>query len=261
MRPFRPTPEPGAAPYLVAHRGISAKAPENTLAAINRALNAPGIDMIELDVRLSRDEEVIVLHDRTLQRTTTGNGPARSYSLAELKDFDAGSWYHPQFTSERIPTLREVIERVRGQCWLDIEIKSDVFHREPEGLIEQRVLDVVCEAKYEDFVMYSSFDHQLLARLKRLRPGISTSVLYSVYRDFGRLPSKLVGRVNASGFVCAKHELTRAMVRDAHHHNIPLYIYTLNSISQVERIMQLGVQGIISDTADDLVSVVKRKSS
>ena len=80
MRSYKPKPSSGMPPYVVAHRGLSAKAPENTLASFERAANVSGVDMIELDVRLTKDEEVIVLHDRTLQRTSTGNGPARNYS-------------------------------------------------------------------------------------------------------------------------------------------------------------------------------------
>jgi glycerophosphoryl diester phosphodiesterase len=108
MSSYIPNPLPGAPPYIVAHRGISAKAPENTLAAFNLAASVPGIDMVELDVRLTKDEEVIVLHDRTLQRTSTGNGPARNYSLEEIRGLDAGSWFHPMFSEQRIPTLAEI---------------------------------------------------------------------------------------------------------------------------------------------------------
>ncbi len=258
MQPFRSTPASGNPPYIIAHRGISAKVPENTLAAFRLAVETPGVDMIELDVRLSRDEEVIVLHDRTLQRTTTGNGPARNYTLAELKKIDAGSWFHPRFATERIPTLHEVFEVVRERCCVDIEIKSDFLHREPEGLLEQRVLETVKQANAADRVMYSSFDHHLLANVKRMEPNAVTGVIYSIYRDFGRLPSKLVRRAEASVFVCARHELTKTMIRDAHHHGIPLYIYTLNSTTDVQKTMVIGIQGIISDTADDIVRIVKQ---
>lgn len=258
MRPFQPTPALNRSPYVIAHRGISAKAPENTLAAFQRAIQILGIDMIELDVRLSRDEEVIVLHDRTLQRTTTGNGSARNYMLQELKRFDAGSWFHPQFAGERIPTLREILEMVQDKCWIDIEIKSDFLHREQEGLLERRVLETVKYAGVAERVMYSSFNHQLLGNLKRLDPTATTGVIYSIFRDYGRMPSKLTRRVGASVFVCAKHELTRAMVRDAHDHQIPLYVYTLNSTADVRNIMAMGIQGIISDAADDIVRLVKQ---
>ena len=259
MKPFAPAPsEPGSPPYVIAHRGISTQAPENTMAAFALAAGTPGVDMIELDVRLSRDEEVIVLHDRTLQRTTTGNGPARSYTLAELKHFDAGSWFHPRFASERIPTLREVLDAVGSRCWLDIEIKSDMFHSEPEGLLERRVLETVKQAGCSERVMYSSFDHHLIANLKRIEPNAVTAVIYRIYRDFGRLPSKLLRRANASVFVCAKMDLTRAIIRDAHEHGIPMYVYTLNSVQDVQKIMSIGVQGVVSDAAHDVVPVVKQ---
>jgi len=258
MKPITVTPAPGEAPYIVAHRGISAKAPENTIAAFRLAVETPGIDIIELDVRLSRDEEVIVLHDRTLQRTTTGNGAARNYTLAELKQFDAGSWFHPRFSAERIPTLHEVFQTVQDTRWVDIEIKSDFLHREAPGFLERRVLETVKEVGVADRVMYSSFDHRQMANIKRMEPRAITGVIYNVYRDLGRLPSKLTGRVGASLFVCAKHELTRAMIRDAHEHGIPLCIYTLNSVADVQKILSVGIQGIISDNADDIVRIVKQ---
>ncbi len=259
MKPFAPRPlTADTPPYVIAHRGISALAPENTIASFRLAAEIPGVDIIELDVRLTRDEEVIVLHDRTLQRTTTGNGAARGYTLAELKQFDAGSWFHPRFAEERIPTLREVLDVVGTRCWLDIEMKSDLFHREPEGLLERRVLETVKEAGCADRVMYSSFDHHLVANLKRIEPAATTAVIYRIYRDFGRLPSKLLRRAGASVFVCSKMDLNQAIIRDVREHNIPMYVYTLNSLTDVQNIMKIGVQGIISDEASAIVSVVKQ---
>ncbi len=260
MKSFQPKPDPHSPPYVIAHRGISGKAPENTLAAFSLAANTPGIDMIELDVRLSKDEQVIVLHDRTLQRTTTGNGAARKYTLAELKALDAGSWFDRTYSSEKIPTLHEVLEKFGKQCWINIELKSDFLHREPGRLLEQKVLDVVNQCGVHPTVLYSSFDHQLIANVKRLDPEATTGVIYSWYRDFGRMPSKLAGRVNASVFVCAKHELRPSMMRDANQSGIAVYVYTLNSTKDVQKMMALGVHGILSDNADDIVAQVKGKN-
>ncbi len=260
MERFQPRPSRGAAPYVIAHRGISAKAPENTIAAFQRASQVPGIDMIELDVRLSKDEEVIILHDRTLQRTSTGNGVARKYSLSEIRHFDAGSWFHPAFSDQRIPTLEEVLRLAGTQMWIDIEIKSDWYKREPPGLLEAKVLHAVRQCEMNDRVLFSSFDHRLLANLKRLDSSATTGVLYNVYRDFGRLPSTLAGNVGASVFVCAKRELSRRLVEDAHQHDIAVYVYTLNSVSDAEKASAYGVDGIISNNADDIVGVVKRDS-
>ena len=258
MDPFRPIPQPGRRPYVLAHRGISGKAPENTLASFALACETPGIDMIELDVRLSKENEVVVLHDRTLQRTSTGNGVARSYTVAEMKEFDAGSWFNPAFSRERIPTLREVLTLVNRRRWVNIELKSDFFFPEKPELLERRVLETVADLGYEECVMYSSFNHRMVANIKRFNPWAVTGVLYSVGRDFGRMPSKLAGRVGGSVFVCAKREVTKRMLDDARANGIAFYVYTLNSISSVSRMIELGVDGILSDIADNIVQFVKR---
>ena len=257
MRPFHPTPSAGAPPFVIAHRGISAKAPENTLASFSLAIDAPGIDMLELDVRLTKDEEVIVLHDRTLQRTSTGNGAARTYRMSELAQYDAGSWFNPSFRSERIPSLKDVLLLAKPTRWVNIEIKSDPFHGEPRGLLEQRVLDVVDQCGMRESVFFSSFDHDLIGNLKRLAPKAGTGVLYNLFRDFGRSPAKLARRANASVFICAKGELQRSMIDDAHKHAIAVYVYTLNSVRDAQKMIELGVDGIISDNADEIVSLVK----
>jgi len=258
MKPYQPRPLYDKPPYVIAHRGISAKTPENTIVSFERAASISGIDMIELDVRLSKDGEVIVLHDRTLQRTSTGNGPARNYSLEEIRRFDAGSWFHPMFSNERIPTLREVFQQVGNRIWVDVEIKSDWLHREPPGLLEKKVLEAVHNCGMDDRVMFSSFDHRLLANIKEMNPSSVTGVLYNLTLDFSRLPSALAGRVGASVFVCAKRELTHRMVDDAHNHNIAVYVYTLNSVNDAQRMLTYGVDGILSNNADEILDVVKR---
>lgn len=242
---------------MIAHRGISAKAPENTLAAFSLATKSNGIDMVELDVRLSSDEQVIVLHDRTLQRTSTGNGAARNYSYAEIAQFNAGSWFHRSFSRERIPTLRSVLELVKGKRWVNIELKSDFLHKEQRGVLEEKVLQVVRECGMLQQVMFSSFDHHLIANLKRMNAVSITGVLYNLYRDFGRMPSKIAGRTDASVFVCAKQELRKGMIQDAHDNGIAVYIYTLNFVQDVQKMLDFGVDGILSDNADDIVTLVK----
>jgi len=257
MRLYQPKPMPGMPPYIIAHRGISAKAPENTLASFEQAAAVPGIDMIELDVRLTRDEEVIVLHDRTLHRTSTGNGPVRNYSMEEIRGLDAGSWFHPKFAEQKIPTLREVFRQIGSRLWVDVEIKSDLLHREPPGLIEEKVLDVVHTCGMDDRVLFSSFNHHVLSTIKRMKSSAVTGVLFDISQDFGRSPSKLAERVGAKVFKCATRELTRRMVDNAHHHDIAVYVYTLNSVKRAQRMISYGVDGILSNNADDIVSVIK----
>ena len=256
MTPYHSRRNPGDPPHIIAHRGISAKAPENTLAAFRPAIEHPGISMIELDVRISSDGIPVVMHDRTLQRTSTGNGAVRNYSAEELKAFDAGSWFHRSFASEHIPILGEVLELVRDKCWVNIELKGDLFLRAREMFV-RKVINVVKEFGMEDQVLYSSFAHELLATVRHLEPAVPTGLIYNIYRDFGRSPSKLAHRVGASVFVCARRELRKSMIRDARQHSLALYVYTLNSIQDAQKMQELGIDGIISDNADDIASVVR----
>jgi glycerophosphoryl diester phosphodiesterase len=261
MQPYQPKPPQEYRPYVVAHRGISGKIPENTLAAFARACETPGIDMIELDVRLSRDEQVVVLHDRTLQRTSTGNGAARNYTIAEIKEFDAGSWFDPSFSNERVPTLEEVLALVNKRRWINIELKSDFFFPEKQELLERRVLDTVKNLGYREHVLFSSFNHRMVGTVKRFDRGARTGVLYNIYRDYGRMPSRIARGVGAEVFVCAKHELTQRMLRDAQESELAVYVYTLNSTVVVDKMIEMGVDGILSDVADDIVRFVKNPAA
>jgi glycerophosphoryl diester phosphodiesterase len=213
--------------------------------------------MVELDVRLNRDEEVIVLHDRTLQRTTTGNGKARNSTTAELRTFDAGSWFHPAFRDQHVPTLREVMTSVGDHLWFDIEIKSDWPHREPPGLLERRVLETVRGLNMMDRVMFSSFDHRLIANVKSLAPDSVTGALYNLYWDFPHSPSYFHERTGAEVFVCARHELRRSFVEDAHRVGMAVYVYTIDIPSDIQAMMSMGIDGIISNAADDVVPIIQ----
>jgi glycerophosphoryl diester phosphodiesterase len=123
------------------------------------------------------------------------------------------------------------------------------------------VLDAVYRCGMDDRVMFSSFDHRLLATLKKMKPSVVTGVLYNFSRDFGKLPSKLAEQVGAAVFVCAKRELTHRMVNDAHRHDIAVYVYTLNSVHGARRMLTYGVDGILSNNADDILSVVKNQNT
>jgi len=256
LNPYTPSSRAGESPYVIAHRGLSGKAPENTIASFRKAIATPGVDMIELDVRISSDGQAIVLHDRSLQRTTTGNGAARNYTAKEIQSYDAGSWFHPSFAGQRVPLLSEVLELAKGTCWLNIELKGGLLPSRSDLLVKT-VMETVREHELQDFVLYSSFRHDLLAQVRKRDSKAITGVIYNLYRDLGRPPSKLAQRVGASVFVCAKHELRRSMVRDAHQHHLSFYVYTLNAVEEVKKMVDLGINGIISDVADEIVGVVK----
>jgi glycerophosphoryl diester phosphodiesterase len=131
-------------PWFIAHRGYRAKYPENTLIAFQAALDA-GVQMIELDVALSRDRKLVVIHDATLERTTNGKGAVSDHTLAQLKQLDAGGWFHARFAGEHLPELSEVLDLVDGQVMINIEIKPHAYEpRHPLDAVERQTLELVC---------------------------------------------------------------------------------------------------------------------
>jgi glycerophosphoryl diester phosphodiesterase len=143
------------------HRGGRTRYPENTLAAFAGAMQA-GAHGIELDVQRCATKELVVIHDADLQRTTNGTGLVGETTLSDLKKLDAGSWFKPEFNTERIPTLLEVLELVNGNVVINIELKNSPV--DYPG-IEDDLAEVISHYKYPDQLIISSFDHRLLKRV------------------------------------------------------------------------------------------------
>jgi glycerophosphoryl diester phosphodiesterase len=162
--------------WVVGHRGAMGHRPENTLASYEHALEL-GADWIELDVHLSRDGALIVIHDETLDRTTNGHGLVRDHTLAELKQLDAGSWFSPKYASQRIPTLGEILDWARARdTVVDIEIKNAPLYYEG---IELAVVHALERAGMSDQAIVISFDHASVKRVKEVSGGrVATGVLY-----------------------------------------------------------------------------------
>ena len=130
-------------PWVVAHRGYSGRYPENTASAFEAAIGA-GADMIELDVCMTKDRVPIVIHDKTLERTTDGHGLVSELKLSKLKKLDAGSWFSPEFEGESIPTLEEILMQIRGKIPVNIEIKPESFEsNDPADAIEKQICRMV----------------------------------------------------------------------------------------------------------------------
>ncbi len=166
------------APYLYtqAHRGYNATYPENTLLAFERALET-GVEQIELDVALTRDQQVVVIHDDTLERTTNGQGRVGEQMLAELVRLDAGSWKDLAYQDQRIPTLEEVLGRVSGQAWLNIEIK---VHQHPADWVTkltEKTLKLIQAYSAEPWVVLASSDLRPLQFVQESAPELKTMLI------------------------------------------------------------------------------------
>jgi glycerophosphoryl diester phosphodiesterase len=158
---------------LGGHRGNADEFPENTLASFRSAIDL-GADLIECDVHLSEDGALPVIHDHLLDRTTNGRGLVRDHTMAELKQFDAGSWKDPRFAGEKIPTLDEVLELAKGKVGVAVEIKNlPLIYRG----IEEAVVAVIRNADMVNDVVVIAFDHRCIKRVGELEADILTGVL------------------------------------------------------------------------------------
>lgn len=257
-RPLRIPPHPI---WVIAHRGASKDAPENTLAAFQLAIDQ-GADMIELDIRLSRDGQIVVFHDKTLQRTTDGEGKLDNLTLAELQSLDAGSWFDPsRFAGEKIPSLREVLDLCAGQIMLNIEIKKDAVHRS-ENLIERRLVGLLEEYDMLQHCMVSSFNTLTLVRLKQLAPRLSTALLYgdTVRTNlrpkipiYGYQAYQMILRTRADSLNVRKNLVTRGFLRRSQETGVRIHPFTVDEPKLMKKLIRRKVHGIITNTPERLI--------
>ena len=230
-------------PLIIAHRGFSDEAPENTRAAFQKAIDAH-CDMIEFDIRLSSDNVPVVFHDRRLQRTSNGKGNVNTKSSVELTDIDNGSWFSPKFRRERIPLLADILLLARSGMKLNIEIKPDVTSTNGQSPVEI-VLQEIRDANVESSVVLTSFNHLMIKEAKEINPRLVTGVIYNPITHFRRSPSTLVKNAKADFFVCSKIQINNDVVSDSHDAGFPLYVYGVQTGRDIERMLKFEVDGLI----------------
>lgn len=248
---------PGKHPlFVTAHRGFSGAAPENTLAAFEAAI-AAGVDMIELDVHLSRDGRLVVIHDDTLNRTTDGRGNVADKTLAELQALDAGSWFDPRFAGEKIPTLAQVLVLTRGRTLLNIELKKGKNFPYTMEELAERTLEEVERAGMLDKVLFSSFDPAAIDRIQALNPrlpvGLITQKAWATPEEAGG--GKAYPTLNS-----LYKNLNAENVRLAHSRGVRIHAWTVNTPEEMEQVIGLGVDGIITNHPDRLIEILSRKA-
>jgi len=243
-----------AYPLVIGHRGASAYAPENTLAAFRLALEQ-GADGIELDAKLTADGHIVVIHDQTVDRTTGGSGKVREKTLAELRALDAGGWYHPFFAGERIPTLEEVLEEVGSRCLVDIEITN---YATPFDLLPLRIAEMVRRFGMQDRVVLTSFFPSNLYRARRVLPDVATGQL-AWSGALGALARGWVGLRFAPRLLLPYHtDITPESVRREHARGRRVITWTVNETEHAGRLLAWGVDGIITDDPIAMIEVIRR---
>ncbi len=249
---------------IIAHKGSSGVAPENTLIAFEKALEL-GVDMIELDVRHTRDEEIIVFHDQTLERTTNGTGDVHDYTLEELKQLDAGSWFDSQYSDQKIPTLKEALDLIDGRCKVLIEIKHmdhPHYHDFAEKLIdvikqERNGFEWCILQSYEDIYLEEAHNYDERVQTKKLLIGEDSAPLLAFYVEsrvhLGRSKKELqLDALNPHFETLSPRRIFRMHAR-----GYKVYTYPVNTREDMIKCLNMGVDGIITDYPARLVELRK----
>lgn len=242
--------------WVIAHRGASSVAPENTMAAFRKAVEM-GAGFIETDLQLSRDARLVALHDDTLDRTTNGRGSVSSKTLQELRALDAGSWFRtsnheaaPGFAGERIPTIEEILAFGREhEIGLHLEVKATG----PSG-VEHAIVGALRASGEIPRSIVLSFSQSVLRRVRQLEPLAMTGFLFS-----DRFPSVVATavEVGARQLLPRTDRVTRELVTEAHAHDLKVVTWTADTPEEMRKLISAGVDGIITDYPDRLVEILR----
>jgi glycerophosphoryl diester phosphodiesterase len=237
---------PSKLPLVIGHRGAAGLAPENTLSAIQVAIDL-GADAVEFDVQRTSDGELVIMHDNDVDRTTNGEGFVRNLTLVEIKSLDAGSWFSDDYTGEPVPTVRDVFNLVQdNDILLFIELKDPFLYTG----IESEIVDLIAEYGYENRVYILSFYHRSLEIIRDLNPDLILSGLWS------ESPSE-----DGDGFdvVNARYTiLTRPaeFINMYHVQGIEVIVWTVDDSEIMIRLIEAGIDGIITDYPDILLDIL-----
>lgn len=242
---------PGADPWVIAHRGASAGAPENTLPAFELAWSS-GAAWVEADVQPTADDVPVILHDHELDRTTDGTGPVRQRTAFQVAEMDAGSWFPTgstrAFTGTPVPRLAEVVQTLGPQRFLLLEIKGD--HSRNQVFAE---MAVVAASGWNDRVLFQSFEQDALAWVRSIEPDRPTGLLVE------RLHADPVAACAASGAIAYNpwHGLMRdrpGLVDELHGAGIAVFVWTTDEPTEWKFLTEIGVDGIITNTPAELLA-------
>lgn len=227
---------------IIAHRGASGVAPENTLAAMDLAIRY-GCQGIETDLQLTKDGEVVVFHDWSVERTTNGRGDIKDLTLDELLTLDAGSWFSKEFKNEKILTLESLIKFTPKNLLLNLEIKSKTLDN--RGIEEKVVRFLEAHNRIENTII-SSFNHKSLERVQDLNSEIKLGILYEAYL-IDPIDSLKPSKLDIYSIHPCYYYVDRDLIEDAHKNNLKVYSWTVNDIKSAMQVKALDIDGVITN--------------
>ncbi|MCA1057550.1 glycerophosphodiester phosphodiesterase [Rossellomorea aquimaris] len=228
---------------LFAHRGVSGEAPENTLAAFKAAAES-GAHGIELDVQLSKDGHIVVIHDETIDRTTNGTGYVKDMTWEQLRTYDAGSWFHSSFQGESIPSLEEVLDVVTAHhdsMIINIELKNDQIDY-PQ--LEEKVLELLNEKGMKEQTIISSFNPESIKKVRQLDSDIETAFL------FEGIPANILDRtkpLQVNALHCDASFAQSPTGRIVMDMGMPLRVFTINTMEEFQLLKKANVSVVMTD--------------
>jgi len=232
---------------VIAHRGASSYAPENTLAAFDLAIEM-GVSHIELDVHATRDGQIVVIHDDAVDRTTNGSGPAASHSVAELTALDAGAWFDRRFAGQRVPTLGAVFERYKGRAHIHTEIKGH------SADLSRATVDLVRRHGMAEQVTVTSFQQVRLEEARAHGPELPTGWLVA------EVSEAIIAQARALGLrqLCPRASaVTVELVRRLHAEGFVVRAWGVTDEEQMRRVVQAGADGMTVNFPDRLLEYLK----
>ncbi|WJQ08397.1 glycerophosphodiester phosphodiesterase family protein [Geobacillus stearothermophilus] len=237
---------------IYAHRGFSGFYPENTMISFQKAYDV-GVSALELDVQMTKDEEIVVIHDERVDRTTNGIGYVRDFSLNELKKLDAGSWFNPLFEGESVPTLKEVLKwlsRVERKMTVNIEIKNNGFAPQK---IETKILDIVNSFDIIHQLVFSSFSLDSLNNLRELDRNLSLALLIEWNNNYSVEDIVYLARDMGVKYVHIDVNVLKYEELDVLSNNTNVCVYTVNDKKIYEMAKSKGVYGVFTDFPNKIV--------
>jgi len=235
----------------IAHRGASGYAPENTFAAFDKALEM-NVDYIELDVHLSKDDYLVVIHDATVDRTTNGSGYVKDLTLEELKQLDAGLWFSQEFKNQRIPTLLEVLERYSNKVGLLIEVKNPILYPNVEKKLADELHAFSKPINHSLDVKVQSFSLHAMKKFKTYSPSITSGVILNRFVSY----RELVTIAEYTDFLTIhKTYITSHLSIQAHQLGLKLFAWTVNDLNILLYLLNLGIDGVIVDYPELIQSI------